>query len=98
MSSVGIPAELAEARDRIDQIDRKLIELLAQRFSLTHQVGMLKARQDLDALDAEREAQKLEELRALCHRHGLDPALVSELFRRIMEEVVRNHKRLRGQC
>lgn len=95
MGNKSVPKELLEARDQIDQIDRNLVELLAERFKLTHQVGVFKADQELNALDESREAEKLEELRRLCSDKGLNPELVTELFRRIMEEVVKNHKKLR---
>ena len=89
------PAELLQARNKIDQIDRQLVELLAARFQLTLKVGLLKADQGLAALDESREAQKLDELRELCQEQGLDPELIAELFKRIMEEVVKNHNKLK---
>ena len=95
MTSESIPTELLEVRKKIDRIDSELINLLAERFELTHQVGMLKASNELDAVDAGREANKLDELRALCLQHDLNPDLVTELFTRIMEEVVKNHRQLR---
>ena len=97
MASESIPAELLEVRKKIDLIDSELISLLAERFALTHLVGILKASNELDALDAGREAQKLDDLRALCLEHDLNPDLVTELFTRIMEEVVKNHRQLRDQ-
>lgn len=97
MTVESVPAELLEAREKIDQIDSQLITLLAERFALTHRVGLLKANNELAALDAGREAQKLADLRTLCAQHQLNPELVTELFTRIMEEVVRNHKQIRNQ-
>ena len=97
MSGELVPAELAEARDRIDDIDREMVELLAVRFKLTHHVGLLKAEQALEALDESREAEKLSVLRKLCADKGLDAELITELFKRIMREVVKNHNRLRNQ-
>lgn len=97
MESESVPAELLEVREKIDQIDHQIIALLARRFELTHRVGQLKASLALEALDAQREAEKLEEIRALCEEHDLNPGLVTELFTQIMEEVVRNHNRLREQ-
>ena len=89
------PAELLAAREQIDIIDRELVELLGKRFESTHQVGLLKASQALEPVDATREAEKLAELRALCEQYNLNPALVTELFSRIMAEVVKNHRQLR---
>lgn len=97
MDPESVPAELLEVRNRIDQIDHQIISLLAQRFELTHRVGQLKAVHALEALDSSREAEKLAEIEQLCRDNGLNPALVTELFSQIMEEVVRNHNRLREQ-
>ena len=93
--SEQMPAELLKVRSKIDQIDRQLVELLAVRFQLTRKVGLLKADQGLAAVDESREAQKLDELRELCQEQGLDSELVTELFKRIMEEVVKNHNKLK---
>ncbi len=95
MTSRSIPAELLEVREKIDTIDKELIQLLGRRFALTHQVGLLKANKALDAVDTTRESEKLAEISALCEQHQLNPALVTELFSRIMEEVVKNHRLLR---
>ena len=89
------PAELLAARDQIDAIDRKLLQLLGTRFELTHQVGLLKASQALEPVDPTREAQKLAELSELCEKYNLNPLLVTELFSTIMAEAVKNHRQLR---
>jgi chorismate mutase len=95
MTAQSPPAELLAAREQIDAIDRDLLELLGKRFKLTYQVGVLKASQALEPVDATREAEKLAELSALCEKHNLNPALVTELFSKIMAEVVKNHRQLR---
>lgn len=97
MTSSSIPPEILEARRKIDRIDRDLIDLLAARFEQTHKVGMLKAAMALQAVDTERESQKIAELRKLCESNGLDADLVTELFTRIMQEVVKKHRELAGQ-
>lgn len=95
MSQNEIPEELKAVREQIDAIDERLLQLLGQRFELTHQVGVLKADRQLSSLDASRESEKLARLRELCTAHGLNPDLVEELFSRIMREVVQNHDKLR---
>lgn len=97
MTSSSIPAELLEARREIDRIDRELVSLLAARFEQTHKVGILKASLALQAVDAERESQKIAELRKLCEANGLDTDLVTELFTRIMQEVVKKHREVAGR-
>ncbi len=56
----GIPAELAEARATIDNIDAALVHILAERFRCTQRVGHIKARLDLPPADSAREARPVE--------------------------------------
>ena len=96
MAQAPVPQQLLEVREKIDQVDRQLVKVLAERFGLTNQVGHLKASSDLEAVDPQREAQKLESLRALAQQYDLNPDLVAELFTLIMAEVVKNHRRIRS--
>ena len=95
MSMDCIPEELKKVREQIDAIDDRLVALLAERFKLTHQVGLLKADRELSSVDSIREAEKLARLRDLCASHELNPDLVESLFSQIMREVVKNHEKLR---
>lgn len=92
-----LPPELLQARARIDEIDNELIKLLADRFAQTLQVGKIKASQELQSFDPDREAQKLEKLRQKSQEMGVNPDLVANLFTQIMQEVVKNHKRLKAE-
>jgi len=47
-----VPQELLQLRDSIDSIDEEIIAALARRFVVTEQVGRLKARHDLESVDA----------------------------------------------
>ena len=69
----GVPAELAEARATIDNIDAALVHILAERFRCTQRVGHIKARLDLPPADPAREARQVERLRTLAASSGLDP-------------------------
>lgn len=95
MSMDCIPEELKKVREQIDAIDDRLVALLAERFKLTHQVGLLKADRELSSVDTIRETEKLARLRELSASHGLNPELVEALFSQIMQEVVKNHEKLR---
>ena len=92
-----LPPELLQARARIDEIDQELIKLLADRFSLTLQVGKIKASQQLQSFDPDREAQKIQNLRQVSEEMGINPNLVENLFTQIMKEVVKNHQRLKTE-
>ena len=71
----GVPAELAEARATIDNIDAALVHILAERFRCTQRVGHIKARLDLPPADPAREARQVERLRTLAASSGLTPTL-----------------------
>lgn len=92
-----LPPELLQARARIDEIDNKLIKLLADRFSQTLLVGRIKASQELQSFDPDREAQKIQKLRQMSEEMGISPELVANLFTQIMQEVVQNHQRLKAE-
>ena len=84
---------LSSHRDRIDQLDEKLIRLLAERFEITKAVGTLKAEQGMPAADPEREAQQIEHLHKIAKEVGMDPHFSVKVFRLIVDEVIRHHER-----
>ena len=96
MSDEKVPAELLAVRDKIDETDERLLDLLAERFELTHQVGLLKANHNLTSFDGTREAEKLARLAELSEQRNLNPELVTALFQQIMQQVVRNHESLKS--
>ena len=89
-----VAAELAGIRQSIDNLDSALIRILAERFKLTKDVGILKAKHKLPSSDLRREAEQLERLRALAEESHLDPAFAEKWFNFVVEEVVRHHKEI----
>lgn len=53
-----VNAELESFRRQIDKIDADIVELLADRFRITAEVGQLKARKGLEAVDPARESSQ----------------------------------------
>ena len=92
----GARAQLAEYRVSIDNIDAAVIHMLAERFRCTKAVGVLKATHGLPPADPAREAVQVARLRALAEQSHLDPDFAERLIRFIIEEVIRNHDRIRG--
>ncbi|SNU00496.1 chorismate mutase [Ruaniaceae bacterium KH17] len=89
-----IPAELAEYRDTIDNIDAALIHMLAERFKCTQKVGVLKARLQLPASDPARESRQVARLRSLAHEAGLDPVFAEKFLNFIVAEVIQHHEEI----
>jgi chorismate mutase len=82
---------LEEYRSSIDNVDAALIHLLAERFLITHQVGVYKAQNGLPAEDKEREAAQVKRMRELAEEAGIDPVFSEKFLRFIIEEVIRHH-------
>ena len=91
-----VPAELAQARHSIDNLDAALIHLLAERFKITQGVGQLKARLNLPAADPVREAEQARRLRQLAEESQLDPEFAEKVLSFIVTEVVRAHEQIRA--
>jgi chorismate mutase len=88
---MAIP-DLLSLRADIDDIDEQLVALLGRRFHVTAQAGVLKAREQRQAVDPEREARQARRYEALANAHGLNPEFIQALFRGIIDEVVVNHR------
>lgn len=89
---------LLEERRSIDNIDAALVHLLAERFSHTQRVGMLKAEYGLPPADPSREREQVTRLRALADQAGLDPTFAEAFMRFIVTEVIRHHERIRDEA
>lgn len=86
--------DLAELRTNIDEVDRQLIALLAQRFQYTEEVGRYKEKHGLPAQDPSREAQQFEKIQRFAEQLGLDPSYAERIFRHLMDLVIARHREL----
>ena len=86
--------DLTASRIRIDEIDQSLVELIAERFKITHQVGKYKKEQGLPPIDPEREARQFEKIKTLSNELSVNPEITAKILRIIIDEVVKNHQQL----
>lgn len=84
--------ELEELRRAIDEVDQKLLELVAERVRLVLRVGDVKRARDLPVYDPERERQVLERLAAAAPE-PLDGTTVRRIFERLIDESRRLEQR-----
>jgi chorismate mutase len=88
--------QLFDLRASIDNLDAAIIHLLAERFKCTQQVGRLKAKYGLQAIDPQRETSQISRLRQLAEEARLDPEFAETFLTFIINEVVRHHRALQA--
>lgn len=75
--------DLAELRDKIDEIDAEIVELYEQRMEVCKNVAQYKISTGKKVFDSQREKEKLEKVKSMVHddfnKHG-----VEELFEQLM--------------
>ena len=76
---------LSDWRRRIDEIDRKLVELLNERSHCALEVGKLKQAQNLPLYQPDREREVLENAER-ANPGPLSDAAIRRLFERIIDE------------
>jgi len=79
-----IPPSLQVLRDRIDHIDHQFMELLAERHRVVGEVAAVKQQTKVPIRDEGREADLLEDRRAVAERSGLNPDVTESLFRLVL--------------
>ncbi|MBG81235.1 MAG: bifunctional chorismate mutase/prephenate dehydrogenase [Phycisphaerae bacterium] len=80
----SVPPDLLELRERIDALDRRFVELLAERNDLVAKVADVKRNSGYPIRDSGREQRMLEARRTLGLADGISPEVVESLFRVIL--------------
>lgn len=83
-STSGPRTELTESRQAIEEIDRRIIALLAERLVLGERAGELKRAAGLPILDAPREAEVIRRAVSTARELHLPTEPVREIFWRIV--------------
>ncbi len=81
--------EIKTIREKINKVDAKLVELLAERRKLSKKVVETKEETDKPIRDLERESKLLSRIISLGKEVGLDSHYVSKIFYDIIEDSIR---------
>jgi chorismate mutase/prephenate dehydrogenase len=85
MTDTDDPAALRALRERLDRIDRELVERAAERQRLVSEIGRLKRAQARQLRDFRREREVLDGVRAHASGRGLDPDVAERLLTTLIE-------------
>jgi 4-amino-4-deoxychorismate mutase len=83
------PRELCALRDRIDSVDDRIVDLIAERLRIAHEVAACKRRYGIAARLPDRIQAVLDRCALAGAAHDLDPRYVRELWAVIIEETCR---------
>ena len=85
--------DLASLRDRIEAVDRKIIDLIAERMRIVEDVVEAKLAAASPFRDREREEALIGRLRAMATDAGIDPHEIERLYRVVMDMSVAHQER-----
>ena len=84
--------KIEELRQRIDQLDEKLVELLTERANCALQIGKLKHDHGLDVYQPDREAQVLHHVQT--HGRQMGSPLGGDAIVRVFERIIDEARRI----
>jgi monofunctional chorismate mutase len=77
--------ELSRLREGIDELDGRLVGLLAERARLVRGVAQYKARHRVAVVDRHREDVMLARIATLAKEEGLDPRIAQQVLRTVID-------------
>ena len=86
--------QLSELRDEIDGIDREIIEIIAKRMNVAKQIGEYKKDNNITILQSGRWDQIVEDRKAQGTEKGLTEDFMTELYRQIHKESIRQQSKI----
>jgi chorismate mutase len=77
--------DLADVRERLDDVDRRLAQLLVERGGLIREVIEFKREHGMGVVDRRREDEMLARIEALTAEGGLDPRIGRRVLRAVID-------------
>jgi chorismate mutase / prephenate dehydrogenase len=84
--------DIPRIRDRIDEIDQEIVQLLKSRYENAKDLGRIKSRRSLEYRDPEREKTIQKKIERKSATLGLDPKLVRPIFDQIFVLAIQAQK------
>jgi len=78
-------SDLGDIRKRLDLVDRRLVELLADRSRLVEEVIVYKRAHSMAVVDRKREDDMLDHIEQVAAEAGLDPRIARQVLRAIID-------------
>jgi len=72
------------AREKLDQLDSQLLDIIAERISIVRNIGELKAKKGMPVLDVHRERALLTRILEKADERDLSQHFISQIFRQMI--------------
>lgn len=92
-----VKSMMAPYRQRIDELDNALLDLLVERLSIVSQVGEFKHKNQIPIIIPERVNQVVDRAVARGESKGLNPQFVRDIYARIVDEGIATEQHIIGK-
>ncbi len=87
--------KMSQLREKVDEMDSRLLEMIAQRMEIVREMGTLKAQQNVSTLQPHRWQEILREREQHGEKLGLSSGLVDQIMQTLHEEAIRRQEEAR---
>ena len=96
-NKINVDLLLKNERSTIDRLDVIIVNALMERFSVTKRIGLIKAENNIETYDSEREETQVKTLEKLIKDSDLDKKFIVNLMKLITTESKKNHEQLKKE-
>ena len=96
-NKINVALLLKNERSTIDRLDAIIVNALIERFSVTKRIGLLKATNNIETYDSEREKTQVKTLEKLIKGSDLDKIFIVNLMELITKESKKNHEQIKKE-
>ena len=95
-NKINVDLLLKNERSTIDRLDA-IINALIERFSVTKRIGLIKAENNIEPHDGEREQKQVKTLEKLIGDSDLDQKFIVDLMNLITTESKKKHEQIKNE-
>ena len=96
-NKINVDLLLKNERSTIDRLDVIIVNALMERFSVTKRIGLIKAENNIETYDSEREETQVKTLEKLIKDSDLDKKFIVNLMKLITTESKKNHEQIKQE-
>ncbi len=96
-NKINVDLLLKNERSTIDRLDAMIVKALIERFSVTKRIGIIKAENNIETYDSEREKTQVKTLEKLVEDSDIDKKFIANLMKLITTESKKNHEQIKKE-